>query len=400
VKLSNIRRLQKESPGFEAFIPDDIFSLLTELQEENGWTETKKYNTWFYKHRSRIPKSSVKRWTRAFLSGNGHSNTPAHHVRYREDASIIPDKFSDLRNGRIEEERKKWVHDGYIRYVNFSDFHYPSQDGALLSLVMQIIEQFQPNVMPYMSDWQDMDRFNPHPTKSGTMRLREVSPIPQKRRNKYNEFETATQELIDAVDSVVPADCSRINVWGNHEQWILRHLIASSQKTTDTDMMEWYIDRYFTLLQDNDVLWVEADRNDYFPLTEHFWITHGFKARKAPGATARAYMGDMWGQISIAAGHTHRQETLWAKSPVSEHFYAIAGTLGTLRPGYAKRNFLGHNWGGQLITHPVEGWKGADVEDIRIHYRDGFYVTTWRGKEYSERATIDYDDRFGLLATS
>ena len=199
-------------------------------------------------------------------------------------------------------------------------------------------------------------------------------------------------------DSVVPKNCIRLNLWGNHENWILRDLLAGALATgSDTDAAEFIVNSIFEKLKARGVLWVEMDERTYLPLTEHFWVGHGRVSRSLEGSSARAYMTRLKGAVSLAVGHTHRQEVLWARLPVAQHFYAITGTLGLLRNVYANHDFLAHNWGLQLIEHPIEGWKGVEIDDIEIHYRKGYYVAKWRGKEYSEKATFDYDPLLDLV---
>lgn len=373
-----------ENKQSETFVPPDILPIYQTLSSENGWQTTTEYNQWFYAHKPTIPKSSVKRWSRAFVTGKAHSVTPDWHIFYKENQSIVPDSFSALQDGQFSAAQEQLEKEGVIRYVNISDFHQPFGDGALLSLAGQIITDFKPNVFPFFSDWLDMSRFSLHAVKPSTVRNGN-KPI-----NKYDEFTNFSTVLINFISTCLPENCIRLNLWGNHENWILRYLLNISSGQ-DLDLVEWYITKYFELLKKHNILWVEADRNQFLPLTEHFWIGHGNKSRNGEGATARMYLNQMRGAVSIAAGHSHRQEVLWLKTPREEHFCAVAGTLGVLRPAYAHHSFMGHNWGFQVITHPTKGWKGAAVEDIRIYYEEGYYLAHWRGKEYSEKATVQYD---------
>lgn len=368
----------------ESFVPPDILDTLIHLNALNGWSDTRLYNNYLYTNKPNIPRSSVKRWTKAFVDGRAHSETPTWHTYYRDTTSILSEKYSDVSNGKYKEEREKWARDGYIRYVNISDFHRPNNDNALLLLALQIIKDYQPNVFPFYSDWFDMNAFKPHPTRPFEAGNKNTP-------NKYTEFEQLITETTDLIVSVLPKNCSRLNLWGNHENWILKRLLNIASTHAENDLMEWVIEKFFTLFQKYNVLWLEADANKYIPLTEHFWVGHGDKSRQGLGATARAYLNETVGAVSIAAGHSHRQEVLFQKSPVAEHFAAIAGTMGNLQPNYARAGAMGHNWGFQLITHPFVGWEGVAVEDIRINYRDGYYISFWRGQEYSQKANWEYN---------
>lgn len=382
----------------ESYVPPEILELFQTLQEQHGWTDVRDFNKYIRDNKPNVPKSTRKRWSRAFIDGRAHTETPTWHVRYRDTSSIVPEKYSALRGGQFREAQETWRREKWIKYANVGDLHRPLGDGALLSLALEIIQDFEPNAIPYFSDWLDMDRFKPHATKPGDAVetiIDETAYAP--RRNKYDEFEQLCEETITAFDSVLPEGCVKLNLFGNHEIWILRHLMGlqnTRSEQSDPDLVERVINQFFDMFQSHNILWVEADRHRYVPLCEHLWVGHGHKAKGGEGATARAYMNQVRGDVSIAVGHSHRQEIIWSKTPREEHFYAVAGTLGRIRPAYAQHEFLGHNWGFQLITQPFNGWKGATVEDIRIFYKDGFYVTNWRGKEYSQQATLEYD---GLL---
>jgi hypothetical protein len=229
-----------------------------------------------------------------------------------------------------------------------------------------------------MSDTLDADAVSRHPSKPHTSRVRVLDEdIYQKNKNKFVEFKTLSLDFIADVREVVPSDCSLINLWGNHEYWYLSKLLKVVEVTGDVDLIEYYISSYFDALQEAGVLWVEADRRIWTPLIKDmFWVSHGNLARSGEGATAKAYMAKLMNSISVAVGHSHRQEG------------------GPKLRGYNKSDWVAHNWGFQTITHPTDNWRGVRVEDVRIHLRDGYYVTHWRDREYSEKATIVYDELF------
>lgn len=381
----------------ETFVPIEILEALQQLQaEKNFGSDPKKYNTWLMQNRPSVPRSTRTRWVRAFIKGLAHSVTPTWHTRYREDMSLVPKHFSVLRTERLQAEREKWMKSGGIRYANISDFHRPHGDGALITLGLRIVQDFQPNIMPAFSDWLDMDRFSQHAKKSGsyTVEFDDDAEQSTQRRNKIRELEQLSLETLNIVKSYIPETCSLLNVWGNHEQWLLRYIINMNSATPGSDdFAEYFIENYFKMLDDNGVMWIEGDRNHWFPITREFWIAHGHRAKGGANKTPIAYLNYTKFAASIAVGHTHRQEVVFQEVPyVGQRFCAVAGTLGPVQPFYASRDFLGHSWGFQLIEHPVEGCKGSHVEDVRIHYRDGYYVARAFGKEYSEPSTVQYDE--------
>ena len=247
---SAIRGSLKENPKFENYVPQEIVTLLNDLKSEHGFETVNQYNAWLYKNKSNIPQSSVRRWTKAYVSGAAHQDTPSWHVRYKEDASIVPDRFSDIKNGRynamIEELKKQ----GDVRYANVSCMHRPEGDGALLNVMLRIVKDFQPNVFPYFSDSLDSDAFNMHRPNPSTFRS---VTIDAPKKNKYQEFIDLITETDDMVSSVLPKDCFKVNVWGNHENRILRYLLDKALQTDDLDILDYILDTVFTTMQSRGV---------------------------------------------------------------------------------------------------------------------------------------------------
>jgi hypothetical protein len=377
----------------ETFVPENILNLLNDLKEKYNWSDVNKYNSWLKLNKPDVPRSTRTRWTRSFIKNQAHSVTPSWHTHYRYEKSIIPEKFSTIKDGRIGAARASWRDSGYIRYVNISDFHRPYNDGALLTLAMRVVKAFEPNIFPCFSDWLDMDRFKQHPPKPGNYDIEYHDET--KRQDKFTELEELSIETINLVKSHLSKDCTLLNVWGNHEQWLLRSLIG---ETIDGEFGEYFVNKYFKMLDDSGVLWIDGEKNHWFPVTKHFWIGHGHRSRSGYGKTAQGYLNLVKNQASVAVGHTHRQEVVRVAVPFDgERFACVAGTLGQVQPIYANREFMGHNWGFQLIEHPIEGSKGNHVEDVRVYYKDGYYVTNVFGKEYSEQATIEYDEYMDFI---
>lgn len=379
----------------ETYIPADVLAVLNTAHVQNGWTDVKNYNKVIKAIIPNVPQSTLTRWTRAFIAGKAHSNTPTWHTRTQQDDNFVPKKFSALRNGRIQSERDKWAKVGQIRYPNISDFHRPYNDGALLTLGMDMIKDFEPNVFPAMSDWLDMTRFNQHPPKVSTSGDVDEN-VPN---NRLIEFRDLVMSTVQMVKEVIPKDCTLVNLFGNHEAWLLRYLLNIKILTGANELVSFYIDDIFTFLEEQDILWCEQDQLHWLPLTKEFFVGHGHKARGGLNRTAAAYLNSFRNSISVAVGHSHRQELVQINLPYGgERFAAVAGTMGQLQPTYANRDFLGHNMGFQLIEHPIEGNRGIHVENVRIRYEDGFYVGKAYGKEYSQKAETVYDEYmdFGL----
>lgn len=390
---------QKQNPKFERYIPEQFLNFLEKISQENPSATSEDFNKAIRATFPDVPTSSRTRWVRAFVDNQAHSETPEWHTRYRMESGLVPIQFSAIRSGQFAEERKKWQKDGIIKYVNWSCWHRPYGDGALISLAQQVVNDFNPNVVPVMSDFIDTDRFSRHAKKVSTFKY-EVTDEGEYRKqgNKYDEFLNLSLSSIQAAKDAVPnKDCTFLNLWGNHENWYLSYLIGLSQTSGDSDLIDIFIDKYFTKLQDVGALWMEQDSRRYVPLNQHWWVGHGHRSRNTEGGTAKAFMNSVGKAVSISVGHTHRQEVLWSQTPASRQFYAIAGTLGQLRRHYAMNDFSGHNWGFQLITSPFEGWKNATVEDVQIFYQNGYYTTNVRGKSYSEKATIDYDPLWDMV---
>lgn len=297
-----------------------------------------------------------------------------------------------------------WEKAGEIRYGNIHCIHRPNGDGALLSLAAMVLKDFKPNAMPAMSDWLDLDRFKPHKQRPhDAVSKIDNEEIAHQRRNRFKEFEILSEETFGVLRSAAPDDCVWLNLWGNHETWVLRYLLDSaiaSNREAGLDLAEMYIERYFSKLDELGILWVEADRRNWLPLTKTFWVSHGNRVRRTENATTRAYLNDLK-TISTATGHIHRQEVSWTVLPYGERrFAAASGTLGPVQPSYNRQDFKQHEWGFQLITHPFEDGSKypPEVDDVRIYQIDGYYVTKWRGQEYSIKAEFEYDELLDITA--
>lgn len=378
----------------ETYVPPEILKLYEILKTERGWTNGSDYNTWFRENKPEVPQSTLTRWTRAFLKNDAHSVTPSWHVRYREQGSIIPEKFSAIKSGKIREERDKWRADGEIRYANIHDFHRPHGDGALLSLSARIVKDFEPNVFPVFSDWLDMDRVTAHTPNPGSATISLTDESSKEVLNSLSEIEKLSLETYEIFGKILPKSCTKLNLWGNHEQWLLRNILdLSSTSPIGIEFASYFVDKLFSSFEDRGLLWVDGEKNVWFPVLKNFWVGHGHLSRSTTGGTAAAYLKRLKYSASIAVGHTHRQEVVWETLPFSERrFAAVSGTLGPVQTIYSMRDFRSHNWGFQLITHPIGSAKGIKLQDVVIYYEDGYYKTHANGIEYSEKATIEYEE--------
>lgn len=104
--------------------------------------------------------------------------------------------------------RKKTVKQ---RGVVIFDLHYPEQDIPATAIVMQFIEDFQPDLFIFGGDQLDLSSistFNKH------------KPLLTENKRLAKEYKGFQSDILDQLDNILSDNCKRYWLDGNHEQRI------------------------------------------------------------------------------------------------------------------------------------------------------------------------------------
>lgn len=368
-----------------AYIPSWAIDVFSGLETNSIDKNVSDFNKFMYTHFPEVNTRTVRRWTQAYLSGDYRTKLVTSHYHILPAVSIVPDIYSDedvytrqLKElyTRCNKEKRA------IRIANIQDIHANNTDQGLLNLALQIVEDYEPDYVPYFGDWIDNTLLSTHPPTYYNKGVK----LPEDTDGML-VFEELSLDLIKAFNSVTPEHTIRPYLLGNHEAWMFRQLMESQQFAV------YAIHNYLTKVKKEGVLWVKGDQKKFLKITDMLWVSHGWLSRQGLGATANAYLRKLYYDICLILGHSHRMETIWSppKPRTGEQvFVAVSGTLGNLRPEYTREDYLGHHWGFQLVNMPIKGSKGAEVEEVRIMQDGKFYVTRWRGKLYKEKVQREW----------
>jgi len=343
---------------------------------------------------------TVRRWTLAFYTGTYTEQSTNNHYFVLEPRPIVPIKYSqrgEYYQRMTELRQKQKLDNGVIRCVNAQDTHANMTDPGLIELRNLIVSEFDPHLWVVLQDDIDNLLINPHGTSSADIGRPMGEPedgYAWEQSGLKAVVETA-KALVSGARSAVDTSCLMMHGGSNHFAWVYRYLLEAPAASS------LFFDAYFDMLKDNDVLWAEADQREYEHVTDRFIWMHGRVSRKSYyGATAMAYLRKFNFNISVAAGHTHRMETVYSPPDLVSRkraFVSICGTLGDPYPGYTMQDYTGHIWGFSLISAPPEGL-GGQVEEVEITLEKGWYETRWRGQTYRTRQQREWAWENPLLA--
>lgn len=377
------------------FVSEWLVNEVSAYYAEYGVPDTaqkiKRANEYFYRKYPEVSQRTIRTATYAVRVNEYRIVSTQPHYMAMPVSGIVPAQFSDY-NEYIERMKglitKCASSHRRIRVANIQDGHRETADPAVFNLVLKVLDDFDPDYVPQMCDMVDNTLFAPY--THGTSYMQSNISITGDNSgmsavsHAMKAFEFGSLEWARNVREVVRKE-TLLPVWlGNHEVWILRYLQERQEAAG------YFFENFFGKLKALDVLWTEGDTRKELPLTDNVFAIHGWASGNQPGATAMKYMRHYDSQISLFAGHSHRQETLWSKPNINtggQNFINICGTLGTTRPDYRQQGYTGHNLGFSLAWIAPEGNIGHTVEDIRIGYANGYYRCYYNGELYQEKAT-------------
>jgi len=373
----------------KVYIPNRV---LVVLQAQPADLSLEARNRELYRQFPDISQRSLRRYSSAYVKNNYTDELVQPH--YTKDNFVYEGVVPPVLE---ERDWKTWVRrlralqkrGEPIRFVNIQDVHIETADRVLLDMCLTIAADFEPHLMPVMCDVVDNALFarRRHGSSYFNYKVHMVKPpsLTDSAESAVEFFLKATQHYIAAVKERVP-NAQLFALLGNHEAWAL-DFIHQYQEVGSI-----VIKQLFKMLRRYEVLWPKSSTVRELPITDSVIALHGWSTRSSNyGANANAYLRYYEG-VSVIAGHAHRMEVAWSRPDYStngQRFAAVTGTLGSTRPQYAQQAYIGHTLGFQLIQLAPSGHVGHHVENVTIHYKDGYYSAFANGRQYRAKALLE-----------
>lgn len=277
-------------------------------------------------------------------------------------------------NGKLD--RESW--DAYknellqrreIRIAFISDTHHPKRDWRAFDVQMQILKEFQPDVIPAFNDALDFATISRYPKSPDDVVKAEISKA----------LESYKKELI-MIQEIVP-NVRFFSLIGNHDYRLNDHISNNMEVRPYKDMIENDFIRQFT---DLGVYWL-GWRNASEAFGNYVILLHGkYTSMHTAYDTYRKYSNKFNASV---AGHTHRSDVYYNTSLTGNGIRvstsAVAGCNTDLSPDYGKTDDpFNHQLGFALITIRTD-LNEVYIENIVIHPET--YTTIWGGRFYQAK---------------
>ena len=241
-----------------------------------------------------------------------------------------------------------------------TDEHRPFHDGRAVELAMQIVRDFDPDVLITGSDALDFYAIstfdkNPFRLKAGGL------------QQEIDDWLAAQRAWRDAA----PRARKRF-IPGNHEDRLRRYLWTHPE-IADLEALQ------LPELLQFDTLGIEWDdqESSEVVIDEQLVIKHGRFARKFSAASASGELENERHAISGLSGHTHRGGTYLAQTRRGLVQWVEAFCLCRLDPEYIDRP----DWQQGIVLATVHGGL-VSIEAVPFHDFRCRKVAVWRGREY------------------
>ena len=244
-----------------------------------------------------------------------------------------------------------------------TDEHYPFQDERARSIALDIVRDFNPDVLISGSDGIDfyaLSKFSKDPKRISSL------------QEDIDAWKVGQKEWKDAAP-----EATRIFLKGNHEdrlrKWLWAHPEAHSLDALKLSNLLG-LDELGINYQDNgDSEWCNWE----LPIGNTLVVRHGELVRKGSGMSARAELEKERFSISVLTGHTHRGGSIFARTRLGvvqgHECFCLCG----LEPEYVRHP----DWQQGIVLAEVhEG--SLTVEPIPFSNLRSIKHAIWRGKEY------------------
>ena len=99
------------------------------------------------------------------------------------------------------------------RIVLLPDFHHPHINLPAVDAVFQFVKWFRPHAINILGDAMNMDAVNHWKEERGSKKYFEGKRIKK-------EYEAFDNDILTPLEKLLPKDCDRVFMGGNHEDWI------------------------------------------------------------------------------------------------------------------------------------------------------------------------------------
>lgn len=207
------------------------------------------------------------------------------------------------------------------RIVLLPDFHHPYHNKPAVSAVFQFIKWFKPHSINILGDGMNMDPFNHWKKKQEDNEYFIGKTV----KGYYEAFD---RDILTPLEKLIPRDCERIFLEGNHEDWVNR---VTRKDTTLKGAVEPEI---LLNLKERDWEWIPYIKNNKRGIKRYGKLLtfHGQYLNKYHAAkTADTY------SKSCAYGHTHDIQSytkVFTDDSMGFHTAQSIGCLCNLSPDF------------------------------------------------------------------
>ena len=220
--------------------------------------------------------------------------------------------------------------------ICISDLHYPQHSKPCLKIVLEFLEDFQPSTFVMNGDMLDL---------SCISHWNNGKPKRVENKRLLKDYQGFQEDVLNPIEDILPDDCKKIFIYGNHENRVKRYTETYSTLTGIVELEN-------NLSLDNYEI---IDYNKHYNITPNFLIIHGlytteFHTKK----TLSVY------NCNVSYGHIHKQQSYTRTSVIDKTPLKATsmGCLCNLNPDY--RNNQPSGW-----THGFMYWykEGNNIYD-------------------------------------
>lgn len=99
------------------------------------------------------------------------------------------------------------------RVVLLPDIHHPHHNKAAIGAVFQFIKYFKPHAVNILGDAMNMDAVNHWKQERGNKKYFEGKRL-------LKEYENFDNEILTPLEQILPENCEKTFMFGNHEEWV------------------------------------------------------------------------------------------------------------------------------------------------------------------------------------
>lgn len=305
-------------------------------------------------------KSAVDRRVHA-LGLRGHKGDRAHYERMT-GVSLDP-VFKPVRVEPQQWPERRSLPKDEVKLLFWSDVHFPFQDDSSLCVMMQIAEDFQPDILVAGGDFFDFFELSDHRAP------KDIEPDIQETLNQG----VAHLAAMRGIKSVKEA-------WflgGNHEDRWDRMMEKTRRDVRFRELLK--IPSIRAAMEFEEIVGFDELGYEYIPYVESrplvidgLVFTHGDRTNKHVAMS----MVQKYGK-SVIFGHMHRIQNFTQRDLKGQDAGWCVGCLCTLDPHYS----IMADWHQGFVT--VTFSNGLfNVEQVRIHKDGEQSVALWRDQKY------------------